>query len=53
MLNDITDGRAWREHGVAAEQVLTRNANTHKGSEALWEYVESLVEKNKELGNLK
>lgn len=53
MLNDITDGRAWREHGVAAEQVLTRNANTHKGSQALWEHVESLVAKNKELGNLK
>lgn len=53
MLNDITDGRAWREHGVAAEQVLTRNANTHKGSELLWKHVESLVEKNKELGNLK
>lgn len=53
MLNDITGGRAWREHGVAAEQVLTRNANTHKGSEALWEHVESLVEKNKQLGNLK
>lgn len=53
MLNDITDGRAWREHGVAAEQVLTRNANTHKGSKALWEHVEALVLKNKELGNLK
>lgn len=53
MLNDITDGRAWREHGVAAEQVLTRNANTHKGSEVLWGHVKSLVEKNQELGNLK
>lgn len=53
MLNDITGGRAWREHGVAASQVLNRNANTHLGSEQLWEHVKSLVEKNQELGNLK
>ncbi len=53
LLNDITNGRAWREHEVAASQVLTRNANTHEGSEVLWQYVETLVEKNRELGNLK
>lgn len=53
MLNDITDGRAWREHEVAASQVLKRNANTHLGSKRLWEHVEGLVEKNRQLGNLK
>lgn len=53
MLNDITGGRAWREHGVAASQVLARNVNTNKGSVVLWEYVEALVEKNRKLGNLK
>lgn len=53
MLNDITDGRAWREHGVAASQVINRNLNTHLGSETLWSYTKSLVEKNRELGNLK
>ncbi len=53
MLNDITDGRAWREHGIAAEQVLTRNAHVKDGSEVLWNHVQSLVEKNVGLGNLK
>lgn len=53
MLNDITGGRAWREHGVAASQVIERNEKTHLGSERLWEYARSLVEKNTELGNLK
>ncbi len=53
MLNDITDGRAWREHQIAAEQVLTRNAHVKDGSEVLWKHVQSLVEKNAELGNLK
>ncbi|MBE5942323.1 MAG: HD domain-containing protein [Lachnospiraceae bacterium] len=53
MLNDITDGRAWREHGISAEQVLTRNKHVKDSSEELWNHVQSLVEKNVELGNLK
>lgn len=53
MLNDITGGKAWREHGVSASQVLKRNENTHLGSEELWSHAKSLVEKNIELGNLK
>jgi len=53
MLNDITNGRAWREHGIAANQVLTRNAHVQEGSEVLWNHVQSLVEKNQQLGNLK
>lgn len=53
MLNDITGGRAWREHDVAMSQVLQRNADTHLGSETLWEYTKALVEKNRDLGNLK
>lgn len=53
MLNDITGGRAWREHNVAATQVIKRNSNSHLGSEALWSHAASLIEKNKELGNLR
>ncbi|MDE6760962.1 MAG: HD domain-containing protein [Lachnospiraceae bacterium] len=53
MLNDITGGRAWREHGVAMSQVINRNSDTHLGSETLWRHTKSLVEKNRDLGNLK
>lgn len=53
MLNDITGGMAWREHGVAMSQVISRNSDTHLGSELLWGYTKSLVEKNRDLGNLK
>jgi putative hydrolase of HD superfamily len=53
MLNDTTGGRAWREHEVAAQQVINRNRNTHLGSEELWAYAKGLVEKNRKLGNLK
>lgn len=52
MLNDITNGKAWREHGIFADQVLERNAYVQKGSDVLWEHVKSLVEKNQKDGNL-
>lgn len=53
MLNDITGGKAWREHDVAASQVTKRNENTHLGSEVLWEHVNQLIRKNTDQGNLR
>ena len=54
MLNDLTGGRAWREHGVHLSQVLKRNEKTCEGSEKLWEYAyENLIRKKKKKGNLK
>lgn len=53
MLNDITGGRAWREHDVATGQVLERNKKTRDGSEGLWEYVRDIIDKNEKLGNLR
>lgn len=53
MLNDATDGKAWREHNVRSGWVYQRNRNTHKGSEDIWEYArENFIEKNVRLGNL-
>lgn len=53
MLNDATDGRAWREHGVRLSQVLRRNADTADGSRELWDYVrETFLLPNVEKGNL-
>lgn len=53
MLNDITEGRAWREHEVRDEQVYKRNKNTKDGSAQLWEFVKPLIEKNVNAGNIK
>lgn len=52
MLNDATDGRAWREHQVKKSQVMVRNKYTHKGSEAIWEYLENMVNENVKKGNI-
>ena len=53
MLNDHTGGLAWREHGVALEQVLKRNLIMPDGSETLWKYAyENIIMPNVKKGNL-
>lgn len=53
MLNDATEGKVWREHGIHLSQVLGRNERTADGSSALWEYAyEKLIRPNVEKGNL-
>lgn len=53
ILNDATDGRAWKEHGVKRSQVLKRNERVRLGSEQIWEYEkEKLIEKNVRNGNI-
>lgn len=53
ILNDATDGRAWKEHGVKRSQVLKRNERVRLGSEKIWEYEkENLIEKNVRNGNI-
>jgi putative hydrolase of HD superfamily len=53
ILNDATDGRAWKEHGVKRSWVMRRNQNTGAGSEDIWAYArEHLVEKNVKNGNI-
>ncbi len=46
MLNDITNGQAWREHKVQKEQIMKRNSDTHEGSKALWEFCKILIDEN-------
>ena len=53
ILNDATDGIAWKEHGVKRSQVLKRNERVRLGSETIWEYEkENLIEKNVRNGNI-
>lgn len=52
MLNDATDGKAWREHKVKKSQIMKRNADTPKGSGELWSYCEMLIDRNVKKGNI-
>ena len=53
MLNNATDGLAWREHQVKKSQVLNRNRRVGEGSEIMRAYIEENLNKNVESGNLK
>lgn len=52
MLNDALDGKSWKEHKVKKSQIYSRNAKTMKGSEKIWEYMQDLVQKNIDRGNI-
>ena len=54
MLNDASNGLAWREHGVAASKVRERALKKIKpGSEKLFEMVMGIIDENVKKGNLK
>ena len=53
MLNDATNGRAWKEHDVRRSWVMNRNKNTRAGSEELWQFAkENFIDPNVENGNI-
>lgn len=45
LLNYLAAGRTWREHGVDATQVRAINQKIGYGSETLWDYAQTLIEK--------
>ena len=53
LLNHATEGRAWREHDVCIDQIMSKNEYTSQGSDVLWAYIQEVFEKNIENGNIK
>ena len=53
MLNDATEGLSWKEHKVKKSQVLARNQRIAQGSVTMRNYVDEMINKNVESGNLK
>lgn len=52
ILNDASNGRSWTEHGVKKSLIYKRNRRTGEGSEAIWEYMQGLIQKHVELGHV-
>ena len=50
--NYFTQGKAWRQHGITAAQVLARNAYMVEGAPGLWEYVQELIRDAEQKGYL-
>ena len=54
MLNAVTEGKSWKEKGIRLSQILARNKNTAKGSEALWDYsYQNFIEPNVKTGKVR
>ncbi len=44
LLNVLTEGHAWRKHGVTQDKVLARNAHVADGSQTLWAYAVRMID---------
>lgn len=44
LLNCLTEGAAWRKHGVTSDRVIARNQHIAEGSAALWEYASAMIQ---------
>lgn len=51
-LNDASEGKSWAEHKVRKSQIYKRNSRTGEGSREIWEYMQTLIEKHIEKGNV-
>lgn len=52
LLNVNTDGHAWKHHGIRHDQVLDRNRRMAEGSETIWEFAKSEIQKAVDRGHL-
>jgi putative hydrolase of HD superfamily len=50
VMNFHNGGGTWLEYNLAAEQILHGNAHIGHGSETLWDFVQSIIEKGLERG---
>ncbi len=44
LLNHGTEGRTWKEHGVKASQVRSRNGHIREGSDTIWTFASSIID---------
>jgi putative hydrolase of HD superfamily len=45
ILNYISDGKAWIDHGIHKNQVIKRNMHTEEGSKMIWEYIQHIIDR--------
>jgi putative hydrolase of HD superfamily len=44
LLNMLTEGLAWRKHGITKDRVIARNQHVADGSKGLWEYALRMID---------
>ena len=51
--NYLTEGVAWKKHGIRKSQVIERNKHIAEGSPALWDYAQLIIDDSVTRGYLK
>ncbi len=44
LLNYLSKGKAWLEHGIYKEQVIAYNKHAAEGSLSIWEYIKNIID---------
>ena len=52
LLNCLTEGAAWRKHGVTRDRVIARNQPIERGSTPLWAFARQMIDDAVSAGNL-
>lgn len=52
ILNNSNNGGDWKQHGVSAKTVYTRQSKTREGSETIYEITDAIIQDNIKKGNL-
>ncbi len=52
LLNCLTEGAAWRQHGVTSDRVIARNQHIQNGSAALWDHARRMIDEAVRAGHL-
>ena len=50
--NCLTEGAAWRQHGVTSDRVIARNRHIADGAAAVWDYAAQLIADAVKAGHL-
>jgi putative hydrolases of HD superfamily len=52
LLNCLTEGAAWRQHGITRDRVLARNQHIDSGASPLWAYARQMIDDAVAAGHL-
>jgi putative hydrolase of HD superfamily len=52
LLNCLTEGAAWKKHGVTSDRVIARNQHITHGSTPLWKYASRMIDEAVATGTL-
>lgn len=52
LLNCLTEGAAWKNHGVTSDRVIARNQHIAEGATALWEHMSQRIAEAVAVGHL-